>query len=502
MALTAATMGPQGLQRAIEDLGHVERQARARSTRRTLKIYQGDWAPFVTDRIARVYRQQSTKAEIQKFISTERNLMVRTTNAVSVTYTQPPRRTLDGGGKASNKALIDVLYEAEMDTQAEQWAKLAFVSGVVHVVPSVQQRDRWPAKQLVFDAVLPQDADAIFEPNDPDHPAILVYRVDQGDEQIVALDSEAWNYYDKSWRLLRRVEHNLGRMPAVQFRVRPRPFHDYWDYRLGETLSQATIEVARVSAQYRWVRKNSNSKIASFFSEQLDDGSEDAITAEQGIARSVDPNEAEFTVHNYETLPDAFIKEMKEIAEQVAELVGVPTSRVDFQNEGAGYTPGEHEALSKIRTGQIKHLARAERELVWTASQMMRVFGHPLAPKLNPDRVWKTYTTDFGLLTYVDDPLKMLQVSNELVKQGQSDPVCEYMKTHPNLTREDATVAVLRHIETRGKITEFQAKHGIANDPRAEPKDDRDNKAQQEGREGGRQSRPPPPDGDEGEQED
>jgi hypothetical protein len=54
------------------------------------------------------------------------------------------------------------------------------------------------------------------------------------------------------------------------------------------------------------------------------------------------------------------------------------------------------------------------------------------------------------------------------------------------------------HIEERGMVTEFQAKHGIDNNPTAEPKDDRDSKSQQEGRVGG-QASPPEPDGDAGE---
>tara|TARA_Y100000310_G_scaffold339617_1_gene432843 strand:- start:4271 stop:5779 length:1509 start_codon:yes stop_codon:yes gene_type:complete len=499
MPLTTAKLGSQGVRRLVQESdAYGADRTRAATAARTLRILQGNWDRDIDESIDRVFRQERTKVEVRKYKSKARNLARRAVNAGAVAYTQPPRRTLQGVGKGGNKALIDVLDEACIDTQAEQWERLAFGMGVVHVVPAVRKLDRWPTKRLVFDMILPHNAEAIFADDDPEHPAILVYGIEQGVERYCALDSERWAYYDEHFNEVRSVEHGLGRMPAVQFRVRTRPHGDYWDQATGDMLSRATIEVATINAHYRVVRKNSNSKLASFFSDMLDDGSEDTISTEQPIARAVEPGEASFQVHDYETLPDSFIKEMREIGEQVAESIGLPASRMDYQNEGAPYSPGEHAALAKLRTGSIKHLSRAERELVWTAVQMMHKFGHPLASKLNPEKVWKTYAADWGALTYVDDPLKMLQVSNELVKMAQSDPVTEYMKTHPNLTREEARAAVQMHIEERGMVTEFQAKHGIDNNPTAEPKDDRDSKSQQEGRVGG-QASPPEPDGDAGE---
>ncbi len=489
MAITAREMGPTGLRRHMQEVYSPERQIRSAATTRIIRIYREDWRSYVSERIEEVFVHAASKEACRKHISLEHNLLRRVTHKAAVAYNDPPRRQLTKMAAASNKALHDALAEAEMDCLAEEWTRLAFAAGVVHVVPKIVQSEHWPEKRLQFDTILPHDTEALFEEDDPTRPAILIYRINQGDKRWIALDSEAWNYYDDNWKWIKSVPHGVGRMPAVQFRVRARP-DDYWDYRNGDKLAYASIDVARITSHLRWTRQNSNSMIAALFCREIDDGSQSSVTAETPLALPVSPAEAQLTVHDYITPVKEWHEEIAEIERKTEESYGINLDADGKQG------PEQHAQLAKLRNSQIKHLVRAERELVYTAAQMMAFFGHPLAKRLPAEKVRTAYTVEFPLLSYVDEPEAALRVSNELVKQAQSDPVEEYMRKHPGITWDEAHARVLHHIEVRGEITEFQAKHGISNDPKAEPKDDRDNKAQQEGRIGGQASPPPESDDD------
>ena len=463
--ITIKELGSQGLRKILDAQASSDRQtkvSRKKAFDDRLSIYRGRHKHLIDQRITDTYDLPDIRKKLQRFASTRRNLLRRVAQTVAIAYDQPPSRSLKDAPEDQAREFLKAYAEANTAIAADDWGKMAFVVNVVHVVPRICGTEA----RLEWVTVLPHKADVIFDQDAGDRePSILIYETSAKGATRVAIDSERWAWLNDRYEIVHEEEHGLGMIPWVTFRFDSPPPDDYWDQYSGSDLAEGTLDVARIAAQMAWTRKgHANDILYMFLKDQ-----EAQVPPNQTVNGETPlMGRGEINLGRVENTVavDEFLKEIRDITEDVCESYGIPSTLVDLQpqstNDAANvFTPAgprAHAQLAKIRNRQVKHHEHSELELAVRVVALLRRHGRM---SLTDEQVRSMFRIRFAPLTYVDHPKAQVATSQALGSMGADDPYEFYMSLHPELTFEEAREEVLRHIANRAEFFELVMKHNM-----------------------------------------
>lgn len=494
--ITLRELGPDGLRRMLEEqrkgdgegpidstLGlavrseaHLSRKASARAR---LLVDAQRHTHLIQAHVLKYYDSPEIRNEIIRHVDTLKNLQRMVTDRVAIAYNRPAKRSFRGElvTQEQSEAFLAAYREAKVDAAAERWNRYCFFLSVVHVIP------RYENGRIRLVTVLPDTADALFYEGD-DEPSILVYETTSHGAKWVAVDSEQWWWIRSDWTLAHDEEHGLGMRPWVPWRWQDPPCGDYWDRGAGQDLFDGTMELGRIYAHTRYIRKHWSKKLTT-----LHVGAEVHVPENQNLG-SMQPAVAEgdgtYDVQVHDTIVGMteFIAEMREITESVAEAYGFPPSLVDFSNtatDGSGKI-GAHEALVKLRDKQIKQFDTAEMEL---AVRIGALLSRHRGTRLTEQQIRDAFRCRHAPMTFADHPKAKVEALQAQMSVAAMGPVEFYMLENPSVTsEEEAREALERNAEDRAWLNGLFVKYNLP----ANPADDLKTVAQLNGQVGGQRS--------------
>lgn len=168
--------------------------------------------------------------------------------------------------------------------------------------------------------------------------------------------------------------------------------------------------------------------------------------------------------------PDEFLAEMADIAEDLAEAYGIPSTEIDpapKSTEDAANVfgpagPQRYAKLAKMRNKQIKHHEESERELAVRTCLLLRREGRM---QLDEDEVREAFRIRYPQMTYVDHPKAQVEIAQAQMSLGATDPFEFYQSLNPGLTLSEAREEVLENIQARAEFFELVMKHNLPLDP-------------------------------------
>ena len=498
--ITLEQIGPEGLQRQVEEQNREELQlfsgqgatdiaaplpsslgfggavTRKTDAAQRVIIDEERHKNLILSEIWRLYRTKEGRQHVGRHVRITRNVLQRTADALAVVYEREPVRKL--GSRRAAQAWRDAVIDgAHYNIQAEGWARYAFITNVVHVIPAVVEG------QVGYTTILPHAADVVFDAGDTD-PSILVY-LSRGDGyDRVAVDNERFWYFD-NWKLVGEIEHGYrdlrGRpmQPWVQWRTMPRLDHmDYWQRGKGRKLVDATLGIAVVNAAKAAVRQTSNSKQKVLQTRSIADdvAPGQVLTSEHALNLR---NDGAFSVHDLIVPVQEFLADMDSIEREIAESYGVPVGVINTQ-----HTTDDHRefvAVSKQRQKQAKSLHVADVETSIKTAIIMRAEGHPLTARLDPERFKRTFQLKFAPHTFAERPKDRLANYRDAMALGLMDQVTARMLEHPDEDEATAEREVRATIDRRNEFANLLAVRNLSGDPGQ----DGDNIAALQGRTGG-----------------
>jgi hypothetical protein len=328
--------------------------------------------------------------------------------------------------------------------------------------------------------------------SDPHNPDALLCLHAADDDRIryVLHDADACHYLDRSGQVIDRREHGMGVPPLAEIRVDEPNAMRPWDDLRNDRLYTATIDLARLIAHIRWIRKAQSFKLIVLAGEAVDAMPQDQrLTPEGAIATGMDPASLRLEIQDLDTSVANAEAEIAALMHRVAESYGLTQRFVDFVTEGPGVasasamSPREHAALADLRDRQIITLADGDRAACARLAVAARRCGLK-AP--DPDRLLADLDVSYAPLSYVDEPMKRLEVFAEEIRLGLSDHAHVYQRLKgQHLSIEECHQAVLAHIERRNEYNELLSVHQIPNDPAADPRHEGEQLSAQQGRVGG-----------------
>lgn len=494
--LLLSKLGAQGLRKMLEDqqraepfgedTGGLAGQVRQRSalSRKGMAA-----AKLLVDRqrhrhlleahVYSFYESQNVREGIAKHVDVLKNLQRMVTNRIALCYHRPPSRRISTVSDKQASLFNRAYLEARTDLCAERWNRYALFLGVVHVLP------RYENGRLRWITVTPDHSDVLFDPVGEEEPSILVYESQSHGAKWIAVDAERWWWIDKDWRVLIDEEHFLGMRPWVPIRWQEPPEADYWDQGHAEDLYQGTLELARVYAHARWIRKHWAKKLTTVHT-----GDNVNTPANQNMSAN-DPvvfegsGQVSIEVHDMEVSMEHFQAEMREIVESVLEQYGLPAEVVDF--DASKPSPDrliKHDALAKIRDQQVKQFERFELELALRANAILRRHGRTA---ITDEQLQDGFRVRFARMTFADHPKDRMATYHEQLKLGLTNPYEIFMLENPGTTFDEALEEVDENVELRAKFYE----QWIANNMNLDPADDLRTAAQLNGKVGGQSKQLP-----------
>lgn len=480
--------------------------ARKQDASNRILIEQENYKHLIQQQINRRYETRIARDELSKYVTTVWNPQRKIADRVLQAYKRPPRRTLEGAIDADNEAWQKLMADSHFDVRASTFTRWAWTVNVAISVPVVRQTPTGP--RLTYDLILPNVADVYTNLDDPlGDPAILIYEVsdasDFTDDPVtrVALDSEAWRYFDRHGQEIvsRRVEHGLGVFPGTLWRLE-NPIDDWWLSHRGARVVDATLAASVTAAAMSAIRKAQNRKMSMVIAESLKSLPENQIFHhEVPIEVEANPSEIDFRVEDMMTSVDEFLKEIDAYYHTVAESYGLFSEQADAVGSASDYAnvtslaqAKRRSALMEIREAQIPWWTESEKDSAWKTALMLRNMGHP--DSLDPAMVKDSFRIDYKPITFVDAPQTRLAVYRDKIKLGMMSNVDAIMEENPSLTRNEAMDRATQVLEDRTWYEGELAARNLSRDPEEQTM----NIAQLQGRIGGQAGgNPTAPDGEE-----
>lgn len=491
---TFADIGADEIRRVAAAAG-IESARRCSRAARKLAMDRGDYRADVAARIAEVYDTNMARENVTRHISLESNLLQRMADAVCVAYKIPPLRTVRKSAGAS-KQNANLARVARLDRAMREANRIAFLTGVSWVRPFPAER----SKSLLSaesglvpecEVIGPDKALKAWYGSDPRNPDALLCLHAADDDRIryVLHDADACHYLDRAGQLVDRREHGMGVPPLAEIRVDEPNDVSPWDELRNDRLYTATIDLARLIAHIRWVRKAQSFKLIVLAGEAVDAMPADQrLQPEGAIATGSNPADLRLEIQDLDTSVSNAEAEIAALMHRLAESYGLTQRFVDYVADGSGVSsnhtmsPREHAALADLRDRQILTLADGDRAACARLAVAGKLCGLN-AP--DPDRLLADLDVSYAPLSYVDEPMKRLEVFAEEISLGLSDHAHVYQRMHPHMSLEECHQAVLAHIERRNEYNDLLSRHQISNDPADDPRHDGEQLSARQGREGG-----------------
>lgn len=458
-------LGPDGLRRALdEQRKQDDSTARKQEAMERVLIDEQRHKHLIRAHICRHYKNLEIRNDILIHVDGLKNLLRQVSDQVAVAYDRAPSRSLRGVDSETERKFLAAYREAEADVVFGQVNRQCFYLGVVFVLPRIEDG------RLTLTTVTPDIADVLFDPAGAREPAILVYESHSHGARHVAVDAERWWWLDKDWQIVAEEEHGLGQVPWVEWRWRPRPRGDYWDRGQGSELQDGTLEIGRIWAHTKWVRKHNSKKLAHIHA-----GENVAIPEGQNASANQPmftrgEGEAEITVHDLIVPVGEFIAEMRELTESVLESYGLPVNLVDFstastQDAANAFTPAgvnKQAALDRVRSKSIASFDASEGKLAIRIAALLRSVGRL---SLTEEQVRESFRCRYAQLTWADHPKERMGTAKAQMELGQTDPYELYCAENPGVTYAEAVEYVDAHVEARAKFYQHYVQSGLPLDP-------------------------------------
>lgn len=460
----------------MTSLASRSRMGRARAK---LAVDRGDFASQVYARIDEVYESDYARERVKMYVSLETNPMQRLTDAVSVCYKVPPLRRI-GDTDRLTKSFVAASRAARLNAAMRRASRVAFQTGVcwLRVYPAKRTESPMDVAGKMMpecELITPASAVRAWYGSDPRHPDMLLAEyasVEDDRIRYVLHDAYACHYLDAGGGLVMRREHAMNMPPLAEVRVDEPDDDDPWDSMRNDRLLTATIEVARLIAHIRWIRKSQSFMLMQVTGEVVSEMSEgQRINPETGIAVAADPDAIRIDVHNMDISVKNAEEEIQALLSRLAESYGLNQRSVDAADDKSGvtdsqaYTPREHAALADLRDRQLMSLEDADRAACVRLSRVAEVCRME-CPK--PERVWRDLEVQYAPLSYIDQPMARVELAAEKIKLGLTHHAEVYQWDHPHLSLTECDERVRENINMRNEYNELLAKHQIPLDPRQE----------------------------------
>lgn len=466
--LRLADLGPGGLRTLLAaEQERTKASARKHSASQRLLIDARRHKQILRAYVMRSYGNKEIREEILKHVTVLKNLQLEVTDEVAVAYLRPPTRVLREVEDDQAQAFAAAYREADTDALAEQWARQAFFLGVVHVLPRYEQDEGEPKGKLSWVTVTPDSADVLFDEQAGEgEPSILIYETTAHGAALVAVDGERWWWISENWAIVHEEEHDLGARPWVTWRWRTRPAADYWDQGQGEDLYEATLEIGRLQAHYKWVRMSYSKKTETL---AIDENTHLPEGQNIGLNQPLMSKGGLMTYGVHDTIvgPAFFLEEQAELVDSIRHAYGLP-SRDVVSTGSAEAQLVKREAQIKIRDRSIKMFDRSETELAARATMLLRRHGRV---SLDPEQVREALDVRFSALSFADTPTLRVEAMKAMAGAGQTNKVEFYMAENPGTTFEEAKERVFQNIEIEAEINAKLTSYNLSLTPET-PADD------------------------------
>lgn len=468
--ITFRQLGAAGLRWMLAQQESAEhREHRRHEYGRRACVLAESYEQLVFQRIVEVYRGVETHQALQKHLDAGINVLSQTARDLAFVYRRPPIRRIDIEGPVGlelNRRLARLNRQTRIRAKAKQWGQYAMAMNLVWVVPIVWQTSQ--GLRVEHYMVTPDRADRIHGANERDTEILLWERDTRENEQRgaycyrqeplhgwVLVDSEAYYWLSPTFDVEAVVPHNLGFLPATEFRVSEPPPDRFWDLGRGRKLVYATLESSRAGAMGAWVRSVQNRKLVTMFGAIGSVDRAQAATPENAVTGESDDKDAIlFEVHDFDTAIDKFAGEQLWYQHSALESLGVPSAVFDEDRERS------HAARRELREDQLDHVRPSEHELAVKTHAVAARFGHP--DSIAPEIVEQSHVAEWQPMSGVDDPKDKLEVQRLKIQLGQLDQARAALEADPGLeTLDNAQRFVMGNLERRAEVDLHYARHNL-----------------------------------------
>lgn len=390
------------------------------------------------------------------------NFTRRVVDELSMVYSEPARRTLDGQDH-SYQALVREIQQDRVCRKLNRWVNLLNECFILFDISPVTGKHK-------LHLITPDRMFAVCDRDDPTELAGIGYdslmvgsdatnmRLPHHtlitDEEIFMLNG-AGEIIDQLTR-----PNTLGRINGVLVH-KSYPDHQLLDPDSGDDIINGhkvltLINVCMVKEQKSGAGKipyTSGPMARTATGQTLD--TERAVTFEEGVSPGILDLSAD---------PDVFIKAARAVIKQVAANNSIPESVFDLSYQATSGFEIElkRAALREARRSQIMDPYRPfERELAEVISESTGMF--------NADQ----FKIDFGQLETPADPGQRVRYWEDLKRVGLSNVVDQMQELNPELNEGQAMQQILRNLEIQTSVTEAMRDLQAMNSSAAPNLDDR-----------------------------
>jgi hypothetical protein len=477
--MTVEDLTPEALKELLEQ---TVRPTGANARRRKefadrFAIQTDDYDYLIRERIVDVNDLSESITDLCRWAVGFFNPQKRIVRRMAVAYKRRPRRRIADAGVDENKKYLELLRKIAFDAECPEWQKFAVAMNRI-VILLVPQTDDEGNPTIGFEMVTGAIAEVVREPGTSitSPPGVLCYRLpganawgsDPKEPVCVTVDSRWWIWWNSAHQMTRVVEHGMGMFPGADMRSTRPPANDWWDPTSGRGVTSTVAEVGMIAAVMGLTRKEMCRKMVAMFSS----GEADDIPDGQTLTHAYKPiiatgSDLQLIVHDLDQAIDNFLKHIKALQDEAAELVtGAVSTLVDpdpEKGDNAGVVGvSQHAAVEEVREGQQLALDVFERRMSILIARMSTLLE--LDDAIDDEQMREGFRIVWPRLPLLDAPMERVKVWEEETKFGISDQV-EAMMEREGISAEEAEERLMEIAERRGRLDMFRAKHSQKADP-------------------------------------
>lgn len=468
------------LKTLLERQTHPDQSERKAKAWVTYDVFRNRLGPHIWRRIQHQQMSAEIRDGMRRLMTSVRNDAADVTHQLAVVWKNGATRHLGGDGDDSDtertnqeKALHALALESGLDAVAPVINQLAFLQGPQWAVPMVRGKGR--KSKLTIDVVGPHIYDYVQDIDNPlGKPVGLAWhlsrrRYQEGGSEVVEWSTHVLDavnlYHFKSCngrhRLISRVEHGYGELPAACLRFSLPMAGDDWPVVDAQSrLVSGTIDVGVKMARMGLTRLAQCHKLltvvgnlAGMPSGQNKSSPEGQVAVDTGQGKGA----VDIDVHDYDVDPTNFIREVLFHSLSMVEPYGghiqVDSGKPDIY--GKIEVPADVQA--EHRRNQLGPAMRFEAELWGAAAAMMRAESHPLSRKLpKPEEVRDRLRVNFGALSReLEDPEKEILYQDWQLSRGQTSEVKIMRRKLGGASDDEAWREIQRNMDERKRFNDL-----------------------------------------------
>ena len=431
-------------------------------------ILDDDFRDLIIAKIRTVYQSEEILRDVEPCVSQEHNLLKKVCSELSTVYQWGAQRTLVKSGAPDARALelASILWEECAIDETLEKADY-YLTGLrdLLLVPRVVNG------KMVVDILTPDRLKVGQNFDDPTQIDWFSYqraRVNTpgAPETAVTIYADAfeWRYYDQVGDLVARVEHGLGRLPAVVVHASKR-VDEFFDQTSMADVADATLTIGMLLAFMTRLQKWQSEKQLTYSGRASDINTGTQIGAHTVLATTSGAANGQWSLLEMQSNPQFYIDAIQARIAWVAQQHGIAAdvyAMTDSSSSGFQFRLKRLPLLEQ-RAKRQKVWTRIERELWLLMSAVARdpSTGHPLAKALPVDVELKVrHLTEPN----VEDPLVQVQVWERSIAIGVMSQV-DAIEERLGGTREEAIERAKRVAGDRAMLAALLAERNMSVDP-------------------------------------